>query len=226
MKKILLTITGFVVTLLALAQSPNLLNYQGVARNAAGNVLPSQPVGLRLSILSGSPTGTVVYQETRNVTTNAFGLFNVQVGSPGAITTTGTIAAVNWTAFGIGSGTKYLQVEIDPIGGTSYFNVGSTQLVSVAVCVRKLWRAMLPPYLSKSFFNNLAAFTFSTEKWFSILSKNTLMPDVALSRRSSASIISSVFRLFCCSTKTPFIYVKVEFSTSIVVLSSMPGGRI
>ena len=131
MKKLLLTITGFVVTLLTMAQSPNIMNYQGVARNAVGNVLPSQPVGLRLSILSGSPTGPVVYSETRNVTTNAFGLFNVQVGSPGAITTTGTIAGINWTAFGAGSGTKYLQVEIDPIGGTNYFNVGSTQLVSV-----------------------------------------------------------------------------------------------
>ena len=131
MKKIFLTITAFVVTLLAVAQSPNLLNYQGVARNAVGNVLPSQPVGLRLSILSGSPTGAVVYQETRNVTTNAFGLFNVQVGSPGAITTIGTIAGINWTAFGAGSGTKYLQVEIDAVGGTNYFNVGSTQLASV-----------------------------------------------------------------------------------------------
>jgi hypothetical protein len=131
MKKILLTITAFLVTLFAVAQSPNLLNYQGVARNAAGNVIPSQPIGLRLSILSGGPTGTPVYTETRNVTTNAFGLFNVQVGSPGAITTTGTIAGVNWTAFGVGSGTKFLQVEIDPIGGTNYFNVGSTQLVSV-----------------------------------------------------------------------------------------------
>jgi hypothetical protein len=131
MKKILLTITAFLVTLLAVAQAPNLLNYQGVARNSVGNVLPSQPIGLRLSILAGSPTGTPVYTETRNVTTNAFGLFNVQVGSPGAITTTGTIAGINWTAFGVGSGTKYLQVEIDPIGGTSYFNVGSTQLVSV-----------------------------------------------------------------------------------------------
>ncbi len=131
MKKILLTITGFVVTLLAVAQSPNLMNYQGVARNAVGNVLPSQPIGLRLSVLSGSPTGSVVYQETRNVTTNAFGLFNVVVGSPGAITTTGTIAGINWTAFGTGSGSKFLQVEIDPIGGTNYFNVGSTQLVSV-----------------------------------------------------------------------------------------------
>ncbi|MFZ1306741.1 MAG: hypothetical protein WAR80_12940, partial [Ferruginibacter sp.] len=37
----------------------------------------------------------------------------------------------NWTAFGVGSGSKFLQVEIDPIGGTNYFNVGSTQLVSV-----------------------------------------------------------------------------------------------
>ncbi|MBK7306679.1 MAG: hypothetical protein IPI88_06305 [Chitinophagaceae bacterium] len=131
MKKILLTITAFVVTLLAVAQSPNLLNYQGVARNTVGNVLPSQPIGLRLSILAGGPTGTPVYTETRNVTTNAFGLFNVQVGSPGAITTTGTIAGINWTAFGVGSGTKFLQVEIDPIGGTNYFNVGSTQLLSV-----------------------------------------------------------------------------------------------
>ncbi len=131
MKKILLTITTFLVTLLAVAQSPNLLNYQGVARNTVGNVLPSQPIGLRLSILSGGPTGPAVYTETRNVTTNAFGLFNVQVGSPGAITTIGTIAGINWTAFGVGSGTKFLQVEIDPIGGTNYFNVGSTQLVSV-----------------------------------------------------------------------------------------------
>ncbi len=131
MKKILLTITGFIVTLLAVAQSPNLMNYQGVARNSVGNVLPNQPIGLRLSILNGSPTGPVVYQETRNVTTNAFGLFNVVVGNPGAITTIGTIAGINWTAFGTGSGSKFLQVEIDPIGGTSYVNVGSTQLVSV-----------------------------------------------------------------------------------------------
>ena len=131
MKKIFLTLAGFILTLLSFAQSPNLMNYQGVARNAVGNVLPNQPVALRLSILSGSPTGPVVYSETRNATTNLFGLFNVVVGSPGAITTTGTIAGINWTAFGAGSGSKFLQVEIDPVGGTNFFNVGSTQLVSV-----------------------------------------------------------------------------------------------
>jgi hypothetical protein len=131
MKKILLTITSLVVTLLTMAQSPNLMNYQGVARNAVGNVLPNQNIALRLSILNGGPAGTVVYSETRNLITNAFGLFNVVVGSAGAINTTGTIGGINWTAFGAGSGPKYLQVEIDPNGGTSFTNVGSTQLVSV-----------------------------------------------------------------------------------------------
>lgn len=131
MKKILLTITSFLVALFAMAQAPNLLNYQGVARNAAGNVLPNQSIGLRLSILSGSAAGPVVYSETRTLLTNAFGLFNVQVGGPGFTSQTGTIAGVNWTAFGAGSGTKFLLVEIDPNGGSSYVNVGSTQMLSV-----------------------------------------------------------------------------------------------
>ncbi|MBK8494610.1 MAG: hypothetical protein IPL50_05945 [Chitinophagaceae bacterium] len=53
------------------------------------------------------------------------------LGSPGATNVTGTVAGINWTAFGAGSGTKYLRVEIDPTGGAGFVNVGSTQLVSV-----------------------------------------------------------------------------------------------
>lgn len=133
MKKLLLTITVVFVTLLGMAQAPNLFNYQGVARNAVGNVIPNQLIGLRLSIVSGSPTGPVVYQETRNVFTNAFGLFNVVVGSPGFLSQTGTIAGVNWAGNPIPSGAanKYLTVEIDPQGGSNFTNVGTTQLVSV-----------------------------------------------------------------------------------------------
>jgi len=145
MKKILLTVTSLVVTLLVMAQSPNLMNYQGVARNAVGNVLPNQNIALRLSILNGGPAGTSVYSETRNVITNAFGLFNVVVGSPGAINTTGTIGGINWTAFGAGSGPKYLQVEIDPTGGTSFVNVGSTQLVSVPYALNAAAAAPVGP---------------------------------------------------------------------------------
>ncbi|MBK8610546.1 MAG: hypothetical protein IPL84_11560 [Chitinophagaceae bacterium] len=145
MKKILLTLTGFIMTLLSIAQSPNLMNYQGVARNAAGNVLPNQSISLRLNIRSGSPTGGVVYSETRTMLTNAFGLFNVVVGSSGATSTTGTIAGINWTAFGAGSGTKYLQVEIDPNGGSSFTSVGSTQLVSVPYALNATAAAPVGP---------------------------------------------------------------------------------
>ncbi len=145
MKKILLTISGFLLTMLAIAQSPNLMNYQGVARNGIGNVLPLQPISLRLSVLNGSASGAAVYVETRNVTTNAFGLFNVIVGGPGATSTTGTIAGINWTAFGAGSGSKFLQVEIDPAGGSSYFNVGVTQMVSVPYALNATSAAPVGP---------------------------------------------------------------------------------
>jgi len=131
MKKILLTITISFVALLTMAQSPNLMNFQGVARNSVGNVIPNQLVGLRLSILTGTATGSIVYQESRNVFTNAFGLFNVVLGSPGTLTQIGTIAGVNWSGLPSGGANKYLQVEIDPQGGTNYILVGSTQMVSV-----------------------------------------------------------------------------------------------
>lgn len=126
MKKLILTICVVFFHLALLAQSPYLLNYQGVARNAVGNVIPNKNISLRLSIISGSPTGAVVYSETRNLITNAFGLFNIAVGSPGAINTTGTISGINWAQ----TGSKYLQVEIDPEGGTSYVNLGTTQMLS------------------------------------------------------------------------------------------------
>ena len=57
------------------AQVPQQMNYQGVARNAAGSILPGQNITLRLSIHDGNSTGTTVYSETRQLTTNQVGLF-------------------------------------------------------------------------------------------------------------------------------------------------------
>jgi hypothetical protein len=127
MKKLLSLLT--VSLLLAFAgysQAPGIFNYQGVARNSVGNVLKNQTVNLRLTIHDGAAAGPTVYQESRIVTTNPFGLFNAQVGSGGATNVTGTIAGVNW-----GVNTKFIQVEIDPAGGTSFLNIGTAQLASV-----------------------------------------------------------------------------------------------
>jgi hypothetical protein len=128
MKKIVLLILGiFTGYAMIHAQAPGFLNYQGVARNAVGNIISNKTISLRLTIHDGTATGPAVYSETRTITTNAFGLFNVQIGSPGASAQTGSITSLPWL-----TGNKFIQVEIDPNGGSSSFmNVGTTQLASV-----------------------------------------------------------------------------------------------
>jgi hypothetical protein len=125
MKPLLLTL-ALLATMLCVGQAPALINYQGIARNPAGIAITFKNIKLRLSIHDATPTGAVVYSETRSLTTNAFGLFNVAIGAPGAQSVTGTMAGVNW-----GSGNKFLQVEIDPEGGALFSNMGTTQLLSV-----------------------------------------------------------------------------------------------
>src|SRR3989339_360407 len=102
------------------------LNYQAIARNANGVALTFRDVGIRLSIRDGSPNGSIVFSESRNIRTNQFGLFTVVIGSPGATNVLGSMASINWI-----SGNKYLQVEIDPEGGTNYFQAGTSQLQAV-----------------------------------------------------------------------------------------------
>ncbi len=127
MKRIVLALSALLfVAVSSMAQAPGLLNYQGVARNAVGNVIANKKITLRLTIHDASAAGPVVYTETRQLNTNAFGLFTAQVGGPGFTAQTGTIAGVNWT-----SGTKYMQVEIDPDGGNALTTIGTTQLTSV-----------------------------------------------------------------------------------------------
>ncbi len=114
------------VAMITIGQAPGMLNYQGVARNSVGNVLPNKSIKLRLSIREGSAQGAIVYSETRSVTTNPVGLFNVQVGSAGASNVTGTVTGVNW-----GGGAKFMQVEVDPENGNAFTSIGATQLLSV-----------------------------------------------------------------------------------------------
>lgn len=106
------------------AQAPQKFNYQAIARNNAGVELANQAVGIRVSILDGGPSGTLVYQETHTKTTNAYGLFTLEVG--GGSVVSGNFASIAW-----GSGSKYIKTEIDPTGGTSYTVAGNSQLLSV-----------------------------------------------------------------------------------------------
>ena len=65
--------------LLIKAQVPQTINYQGVARDASGNPLQNQTIGLQFKITTA--TNNNFYNETQNsVTTNSLGLFSTKIG--------------------------------------------------------------------------------------------------------------------------------------------------
>src|ERR1044072_1718894 len=131
---LLLCVTSIAITR---AQAPAAINYQGIARNPGGNALPFKNIKLRLTIHEGTANGLTVYSETRALSSNGFGLFTVAIGSAGGTNIVGNMATVNW-----GSGSKYLQVEIDPNGGNSFTDMGASQLLSVPYA---LFAASAPP---------------------------------------------------------------------------------
>ncbi|MFO7756845.1 MAG: hypothetical protein R6V34_12775, partial [Bacteroidales bacterium] len=63
------------------AQSPQLLNYQAVIRDNSGSPVIETDVLLEFEILQGSATGTLVYAESHNLTTNPFGLVSAIIGN-------------------------------------------------------------------------------------------------------------------------------------------------
>jgi len=126
MKRLFYSIIATVLfSLSAFAQTEG-INFQGVARNASGEVLVSQKINLRLSILLGSETGTVAYMETRLATTNPQGVFAVVVGDDKALTKSINFSTINWTP-----APKFIKVEMDPNAGSNYLVMGTSRLQAV-----------------------------------------------------------------------------------------------
>jgi hypothetical protein len=123
MKKIIL-LSALFISFLTFAQVPQGISYQAIALNGSGTPVVSSNVGLKLSILDSSASGTVLYSETQLKTTNAQGLFNLVIGQGTVVS--GVFNTINW-----GTNSKFLKVEMDATGGTTYTTVGTTQLLSV-----------------------------------------------------------------------------------------------
>ena len=79
MKK-LLTIFLSIISLTLMAQVPQGVGYQGVATDANGIELVNQAISIRASVLSGSATGTIEWEETHATSTDTFGLFALTIG--------------------------------------------------------------------------------------------------------------------------------------------------
>jgi len=124
MKKLNTIFAAIIMTASVFAQAPNKMSYQAVIRNASNALVTSSAVGMRISILKTTPSGTAVYVETQTPTTNANGLASIEIG--GGTVVSGTFATIDWA-----DGPYFVKTETDPAGATNYTITGTSQLLSV-----------------------------------------------------------------------------------------------
>lgn len=107
---------------LAIAQVPQAINYQAIARAANGSLLPNQTLQLRVSILGGSSNGPIQYQEIQDASTNQFGLFTLKIGM-------GAVVSGDFTQIPWNQGNQWVSVELNQSG--TFVPIGNVELLSV-----------------------------------------------------------------------------------------------
>lgn len=116
MKKLYTIIAAVIITAVLFGQTPAAFKYQAVLRDASGNVRANSDVNIDIVIIQGSAIGTQVFIETHSVTTNEFGLVNLEIGSKNI----SGFEDINWA-----DGPYFIEVIVD---GTE---MGTSQLLSV-----------------------------------------------------------------------------------------------
>lgn len=124
MKRIITLLFTTLIVLNGIAQAPYKMSYQAVIRNASNSLVINSNVGMRISVLQGSASGSAVYVETQMVSTNTNGLVSLEIG--GGTVISGSFSTIDWA-----NGPYYLQTETDPTGGTAYSITGTNQFLSV-----------------------------------------------------------------------------------------------
>ncbi|MES2558252.1 MAG: hypothetical protein V4590_00825, partial [Bacteroidota bacterium] len=120
MYKTLLLSILFGISLSIFAQTPQKMSYQSVVRDSTGKLIVNKFIGLRISILQHSITGTIVYTESQRIKTNSNGLFSTEIGGGTSFN------SINWA-----NGPYFFKTETDPNDGTNYSISGISQLLSV-----------------------------------------------------------------------------------------------
>ncbi|MDY0078045.1 MAG: hypothetical protein RBR87_12310 [Bacteroidales bacterium] len=119
--KTVMVLLTFTISLSSVwAQTPQKMSYQAVIRDNSNALVTNTQVGMRISILQASASGTAVYTETQTPTTNANGLVSIEIGG-------GTgFSSIDWA-----NDIYFIKTETDPNGGTNYSITGTSQLLSV-----------------------------------------------------------------------------------------------
>jgi len=124
MKKIVYFLVAIIIAFPSRAQAPEKISFQAVIRDNTDVLLSNTAIGIKISILQGSASGTPVFIETQTISTNDNGLATLEIG--GGTPVLGSLGSINWA-----SGSYYIKTETDPSGGSNYTISGTSQLMSV-----------------------------------------------------------------------------------------------
>jgi len=146
-----------------MAQLPQKFSYQAVVRNASGvPVSNGTNVAFRISIIDNIVNGVVLYSERHLVIlNNSLGIVNLEIGS-------GTLLNGAWPNVQQWSNNlKFVKVEIDITGNSSYTDMGTTQLLSVPFALHSQSANQLNPSakINLNQINNSNANVGQTIKW-------------------------------------------------------------
>lgn len=124
-KKYLLSIAlQLFSSLIILGQVPQLIDYQGMARDGSGIPLANTTISVRMAVLEGPLPGTMVYAEKHTPPTNSYGLFHLMIGD--GMVLFGSFTSIDWS-----SGDYFIQTEIDPNGGNTFIDMGKSKMATV-----------------------------------------------------------------------------------------------
>ena len=122
-KRILLVLVAVFVWSVVYSQESNAISYQAIARDASGATVKDKKISVRISIIDGSVSGEVVYQEIHHPVTDKSGVVSLMIGKG---ETSDDFSGINWS-----SGVFYLRTEMDINGGSNYSISSTSRMLSV-----------------------------------------------------------------------------------------------
>ncbi|MBK9764641.1 MAG: hypothetical protein IPO87_15150 [Flavobacteriales bacterium] len=132
--KTLLPLLFLLVSITNVAQTTNYsgFNYQAVVRDAQGQPMPDQAVGVQFSFTCGGS----VYVEVHSTTSDAQGMIALVIGEGARTGGVPTFSAIDWSS--CGATPISLSVAMDITGGSNYATVGTQELKAVPFAMRSL----------------------------------------------------------------------------------------
>lgn len=122
--KLLLFVGAVCIAMISNGQVPQLIDYQGMARDGSGSPITNTTISARISVYEGPLPGILLYSELHNPSTDSYGLFHFMIGG-------GTVLFGDFNTIPWGWGDFFIKTEIDPAGGTAFVDMGMSKMTTV-----------------------------------------------------------------------------------------------